>query len=51
MVNFYVYSFSIAAIPLLLGVLLIWLGKSCGRKQMLKMPNISSAIQDAPHCV
>ena len=26
MVNFYVYSFSIAAIPLLLGVLLIWFG-------------------------
>ena len=47
MVNFYVYSFSIAAIPLLLGVLLIWFGK----KQMLKMPNISSVIQDAPHCV
>lgn len=32
MVNFYVYSFSIAAIPLLLGVLLIWFGKKLWKK-------------------
>ena len=44
MVNFYVYSFSIAAIPLLLGVLLIWFGKKLWKKA-------NAAIQDAPHCV
>lgn len=32
MADFYVYSFSLAAIPLLLGVLLIWFGKRLWKK-------------------
>ena len=51
MTNFHIYSFILAALPLLLGFLFIWFGKNYGTTQLKKMKNISSVTQDIPHYV
>ena len=37
MTYFHIYSFILAALPLLLGFLFIWFGKNCGTTQLKKM--------------
>lgn len=51
MAYFYGYSFVTVAIPLILGLLFLWLGKNCGTEQVKEMRNIDSGIQVIPHFV
>lgn len=51
MTYFHIYSFILAALPLLLGFLFIWFGKKLWNNAAKKMKNISSATQDIPHCM
>ena len=51
MEHFYIYSFTLAVIPLLLGLLFIWFGKKLWDNATKKMRNISNVTPDVLLCV